>query len=260
MGITRSLGARLVPRAGDLAPGPVAEIVHQALDRAIRGIGPLDGARAAADKELADQGGDVEKAIDALVTTHLRLAGAEGFATNLGGLVTAAATIPANISGLALLQCRMVAAIAHLRGYDVDDSRVRNAVLATMMGEDAVTSLVKKGKLPGTPHQIATLPSAEVEDRAAAAERRLEEDRPPDAVRETDAPRGKGSRRKSRTHLDRVVGAQVATTLIANVGGKRLATFVGKRVPVIGGVIGAGSDAWATRQVGGYARAQFTRV
>ncbi|ROR91581.1 EcsC family protein [Nocardioides aurantiacus] len=257
MGITRRLGAKLVPRAGDLAPGPVAEIVHQALDRAIRGIGPLDGARTAAQKELEDQGGDVEKAIDKLVSTHLALAGAEGFATNLGGLVTAAATIPANISGLALLQCRMVAAIAHLRGYDVDDSRVRNAVLATMMGEDAVRSLVKKGKLPGTPHQIATLPSAEVEDRAAAAERRLEEERPPDAVRESDA---KGSRRKARTQLDRVVGAQVATTLIANVGGKRLATFAGKRVPVVGGVIGAGSDAWATRQVGGYARKQFTKV
>ena len=258
MGITRRLGAKLVPRAGDIAPGPVAEIVHQALDRAIRGVGPLDGARAAADGELEDQGGDVERTIDKLVNTHLALAGAEGFATNLGGLVTAAATIPANISGLALLQCRMVAAIAHLRGYDLEDSRVRNAVLATMMGEDAVTALVKRGRLPGTPHQIATLPSAEVEERAARAERKLEEERPPDAVRETEG-RGKPSRRKARTQLDRVVGAQVATTLIANVGGKRLATFAGKRVPVIGGVIGAGSDAWATRQVGGYARRQFTK-
>lgn len=258
MGITRRLGAMLVPRAGDIAPGPVAEIVHQALDRAIRGFGPLDGARAAAAKELEEQGGDVEKAVRKLVTNHVALAGAEGFATNLGGLVTAAATIPANISGLALLQCRMVAAIAHLRGYDLDDSRVRNAVLATMLGEDEVRSLVKKGRLPGTPHQIATLPSAKVEDLAAAAERRLEADRPQDAVRGDGADRPQASRRKARTQLDRVVGAQVASTLIANVGGKRLATFAGKRIPVVGGVVGAGSDAWATRGVGGYARQQFS--
>lgn len=256
MGITRTIGSKLAPHAGNIAPGPVAEVVHQALDRAIRGIGPLDGAREAAEKAKADQGGDAEKAIDKLLNTHLALAGAEGFLTNLGGLATAAATVPANISGLALLQCRMVAAVAHLRGYDLDDSRVRNAVLATMMGEDAVRALVKKGKLPGTPHQIATLPAEEVRQKAAAAERRLEEDRPADAERE---PREKPSRRKARTQLDRVVGSQVAAGLIADVGGKRLATMAGKRIPVVGGVIGAGSDAWNTRQVGAYARKQFTR-
>ncbi len=258
MGITRRLGARLLPHAGDIAPGPVAEIVHQALDRAIRGFGPLDGARAVAVAELEDQGGDVEKAIGRLVASHVALAGAEGFATNLGGLVTAAAAIPANISALALVQCRLVAAIAHVRGYDLDDSRVRNAVLATMLGEDVVRSLVKKGRLPGTPHQIATLPPAEVEDLAAAAERRLEEDRPSDAVREDGSDRPQGSRRKARTQLDRVVGAQVASTLVANVGGKRLFTFTGKRIPVVGGVVGAGADAWATRRIGGYARKQFS--
>ena len=41
-----------------------------------------------------------------------------------------AVTVPANIAGLALIQCRMVAAIAHLRGYDLDDRRTRNAILA----------------------------------------------------------------------------------------------------------------------------------
>ena len=40
-----------------------------------------------------------------------------------------ALTIPTNITGLALIQCRMIAGIAHLRGYDLDDPRVRNAIL-----------------------------------------------------------------------------------------------------------------------------------
>ena len=34
------------------------------------------------------------------------------------------AIAPANLAGVALLQGRMVGAIAHLRGYDVDDPRV----------------------------------------------------------------------------------------------------------------------------------------
>ena len=30
----------------------------------------------------------------------------------------------------------MVAAIAHLRGYDLEDRRTRNAILAALMGEE----------------------------------------------------------------------------------------------------------------------------
>ena len=79
-----------------------------------------------------------------MIENHVRYAGAQGFVTNLGGLVTAAVTIPANITGLALIQCRMIAGIAHLRGYDLDDPRVRNAILACMLGEDTVNALVKQ--------------------------------------------------------------------------------------------------------------------
>ena len=46
------------------------------------------------------------RAVHEVIENHVRLAGAQGFATNVGGLVTAAVTIPANIAGLALIQCR----------------------------------------------------------------------------------------------------------------------------------------------------------
>ena len=69
-------------------------------------------------------------------------------------------TIPANITGLALIQCRMVAGIAHLRGYDLDDPRVRNAILACLLGEDAVTTLVKRSRsCPAPPMAMATAPA-----------------------------------------------------------------------------------------------------
>ena len=53
--------------------------------------------------------------------------------------------------------------------------------------------------------------------------------------------------------LDRTLSAEVAAELITRVAGKRIATTVGRRVPVVGGVVGGGTDAWATWQIGRYA-------
>ena len=53
--------------------------------------------------------------------------------------------------------------------------------------------------------------------------------------------------------LDRIISAEVASDLIAKVAGKRLATTVGRRVPVVGGVVGAGADGYATWRIGRYA-------
>ena len=149
MGVKSAVGKQLAPRIANVAPGLTTAFVREALARAIQGIGPLPPAAKAADKQLREQKGDVERAIHEVIENHVRLAGAQGFVTNLGGLVTAALTIPANITGLALIQCRMIAGIAHLRGYDLDDPRVRNAILVTLLGEDVVGDLVKSKKVPG---------------------------------------------------------------------------------------------------------------
>ena len=53
--------------------------------------------------------------------------------------------------------------------------------------------------------------------------------------------------------LDRVIAAEVASELITKVAGKRLATTVGRRVPVVGGLVGMGADGFATWQIGRYA-------
>ena len=216
MGIGGSLGKALAPQVQRIAPDLTANFVHEALERAIDGVGPLPSAAAAADKQLEEQGGDVDLAIHEVIENHVRYAGAQGFATNIGGLVTAALTIPANISGLALLQCRMVAGIAHLRGYDLTDPRVRNAILGCMLGEDTIVSLIKKKKIPAPPMAIATAPAHD-------------------------------------PHLDKVMAAEVTSELLTKVAGKRVVTTVGRRVPVVGGLIGAGADGYTTWQIGRYA-------
>jgi len=216
MGIGGSLGKALAPQVQKMAPEMTANFVREALSRAVNGVGPLPGAAAAAEKQLREQDGDVEAAIHEVIENHVRYSGGQGFATNLGGLVTAALTIPANIAGLAMLQARMVAGIAHLRGYDLADPRVRNAVLMCMLGEDTVTSLVRKKKLPAPPMAIATAPAHD-------------------------------------PHLDNIIAAEVTSELLTRVAGKRIATTVGRRVPVIGGLVGAGADGYATWRIGRYA-------
>ena len=199
-----------------MAPGLTTAFVREALNRAIHGIGPLPPAAKAADKQLSEQRGDVERAIHEVIENHVRLAGAQGFVTNLGGLVTAAVTIPANITGLALLQCRMIAGIAHLRGYDLEDPRVRNAILVTLLGEDVVGSMVKAKKVPAPPMALATAPAHDA-------------------------------------GIDQVISGVVAADLITRVAGKRLATQIGRRIPLVGGVVGMGADAYATWKIGRYA-------
>ena len=220
MGLTKNVGKSLAPRITDLAPGLTTGFVREALARAIAGVGPLPPAAKAADKQLAEQHGDVDRAIHEVIENHVRYAGAQGFVTNIGGLVTATLTIPANISGLALVQCRMLAGIAHLRGYDLDDPKVRNAILACLLGEEQVAAMVKKKKLPAPPMALATAPAHD-------------------------------------PHLDTVIAAVVASDLIARVAGKKLATTIGRRVPVVGGLVGAGADGFATWRIGRYAEREL---
>ena len=149
MGVTRTIGRqlapRVVPRVTQLAPGLSASFVREALHRALAGAGPFTSAAALADKLLHSNDGDVDAAVKDVVDHHIRYAGVQGFATNLGGLVTMTVAVPANITGLAVLQDRMVAGVAHLRGYDLDGPGEATAADAI---RSAALSL-KAGALPG---------------------------------------------------------------------------------------------------------------
>jgi hypothetical protein len=219
MSIAKRVGKNLAPKVTVVAPQITAGFVQRALDRAIRGVGPLEPAAVFAEKHRKEQGSDA-KAIKSIIETHVRLAGAQGFLTNIGGLITVPVAVPANIAGLALIQCRMVAAIVHLRGYDLDDTKVRNGILASLLGEERMLSMIKKKKLPGTPMAVATAPVYDA-------------------------------------HLTTVMANEVAGEMITRMAGKRIAFTVGRRVPVVGGIIGAGTDGFSTWQIGRYVDREF---
>ncbi len=213
---TATSSNRLPQRLTELAPGLTAAFVREAMHRAIHGIGPLPPAAVAADRQLKEQKGDVDRAVHEVIENHVRYAGAQGFVTNLGGLATMAFTVPTNISGLALVECRMIAGIAHLRGYDLHDPRVRNAVLVCLLGEEKVQELVAAKKLPAPPMALATAPAHD-------------------------------------PWLDRVISAEVASDLVQQVAGKKLAGTVARRIPLVGGLVGMGADGYTTWKIGRYA-------
>jgi uncharacterized protein (DUF697 family) len=218
MGVGRSVGRKVGER---IAPSVASQYVRAVLDKAIDGVGPLRSAAASADSKLVDAGGDVEQAISRLLRLHVALAGAQGFVTNLGGMAAVAVAVPANVVGVTLVQCHLIAGIAHLRGYDLNDPRVRNAILVCMLGDDSARKLVSRSAIPASPLGIAT---------AASHDPALDE------------------------HISR----EVTTDLIARTAGRRAVTIVGRRIPLLGGVVGGSSDAFVTWQLGQYAMRELT--
>ncbi|MFV0452576.1 MAG: EcsC family protein [Propioniciclava sp.] len=211
----RSTGKNLVTRA----PQVGGSALRQLLDTAISGVSFLPSAKKAAAHHLVRRD-SVEDAIDGLVVNHIGLAMAQGFVTNLGGLATVAVALPANMAGVAVLQIRMVAAIAHLRGYDIEAARVRTALAMCLLGEEGSTRLVRTGILPGLPVVVATAP---VHDR----------------------------------NLDTVISERLFGELAARLGGRHAGVMLARRIPLLGGGVGGALDAAHTHGIGRFARDQF---
>lgn len=221
-GVARFVASSLAPAAQRFAPQAAAGVLRQVLEIAIDGYQRFPGAEKVAERHLARHGGDAELAVDTVIEQHIRLAGLQGFVTSIGGLVTLPIALPANLTGIAVVQARLVASIAHLRGYDLGDPRVRTAVITCLLGEDGVTDRLKKSSLPTSPLAIATAPVFDPE-------------------------------------LDRLVSAEVVGELIARIGGKRMGLMVTRRVPLLGGAVGAGVDGWSTYRIGQYADKSLVR-
>ena len=196
-----------------------ASFVEQLAQGALRGAGPLAPAREVAEEARAAHP-DAESAIDAVVREHTRLAAVSGFVTGLGGFIVLPVAIPANLLGFYTLSARMVAAIAHLRGHDIDQPEARVAVLAALTGDDV-------GKLLGSAGIV--LPASGV---TTAWLRRM-------------AP-------STTTMVNKAIGFRL---LVGT--GQRALVKLGRAIPVAGGMIGGSIDAVLIRSIARHARQVF---
>lgn len=203
------------------AQGNVSRLIAKILDLGIDGRSPFAGAAKVAAKARSSR--NQEEAIDAVIAQHVRGGAAAGFATSLGGFVTLAVAIPANVFGFYVQATRMVAAVAHLRGYDISAPEIRTAVLLTLIGNDSGEVLQEAG-VPITAATSGAVSSIVL-----------------------------GRLPKSALM---VVNKAVGFRILRSVG-ERTLTRLGRMVPVVGGVLGAGLDGFLMRQLGKAARKEF---
>lgn len=198
------------------------KLVDSLLTYGIDGFGPLNSASDSAEDALA-KSPDAELAIRSLIRIHVALAGAQGFVTNLGGIITLPVALPANVGAVSLIQIHLIAAIAHVRGHDVHSETVRTAILLCLLGNSATQVLKKAGIEIGQKFALTMIKRVPIE-------------------------------------ILRRVNRRVGFMLIAKYGAKRSAITLTKLVPLVGGVVGLTVDAASTGAVGAFAKKFFTNA
>ena len=200
----------------DADSGAIDRLVTLLLDVGLDGRGPLDPVREVADEALRRAGGDREKAIAALARRSTLGGAAGGFVTGLGGFVTMPVALPVNVAEFYLQAVRMVGAVAVLRGYDVDEPRVRSAVLLVLVGAESDEVLKKVGMASfssrATTYALGGLPPAAL----------------------------------------MMVNKAVGFRLMRGVSERTLAGF-GRGVPLAGGFVGAGLDGYMMKKIADHA-------
>jgi uncharacterized protein (DUF697 family) len=205
-----------------IAGASMLKLLDWAYDKVASSIPGLGSAEEMAAHHLERSGGDREKAISSLVGWQVGYAGAAGFVSNLGGLITLPIAVPANLASVILIQMRMIAAIANLRGYDATDPKVRTLTFLCLSGR-AGTSIMKEFGV-----SVSTRLTTTVLTRLSGA---------------------------SLGRINQAVGF----SLVAKAGTAGLLNM-SRIVPLIGGLVSGSVDAAVTRGIAGVARQMFPYV
>jgi hypothetical protein len=158
--------------------------------------------------------------IDSLVRWESSKSFTTGFATGLGGLIVLPVTVPAAIGAAWIVQARMVGAIAHMRGYDLEDDRVRTLAFAAIAGDATAMEAVKR---IGT--DLATRASKQAVQRVSG---------------------------RALIEINKKVGFRLLTK-----AGTTGVINLSKAIPIVGGIVGGTVDGAATRIVGRIAKETF---
>ncbi|KML40667.1 EcsC family protein [Cytobacillus firmus] len=188
-------------------------------DKAINGGVPgMDTAIELADSYL-QKGGTLDEKVKSLILWQNTKSATSGFLTGLGGLITLPVAVPANITSVILVQMRMVAAIAHMGGYDLKDDQVKSFVYACLAGNAAKDILKNAGVQIGKKLAVTGI-------------------------------------KKIPFEVIRKINQAVGFRLLTKFGEKGIVNL-GKMVPLAGGIIGGTVDAVATNTIGNVAHKLF---
>src|SRR4051794_35189685 len=124
-------------RGGALVPwDTLMQGVEWVYDRAVDGVPGLDGAEELA-AHYRERHPTPDEAIAALIRDQTGKAGLAGFVTGCGGFTAPPIPIPGHPVSAGLIQLRLLAAIAHLRGHDTRRTEGRTMGLGCPSGSEA---------------------------------------------------------------------------------------------------------------------------
>ncbi|MDN3220106.1 EcsC family protein [Pseudomonas nunensis] len=196
----------------------IMQALDWAYDKSVNGIKGLDSAEELAESYMNNEDTLYEQA-NSLIRWQNTKSATSGFVTGLGGLITLPLAIPANITSVLYVQVRMIAAIAHMSGYDIKDDKVKTLVYACLVANSAKDVLKDIGVAVG--NKLAM-----------------------NAVKSISG--------KTLQEINKKVGLKLFTKF-----GEKGIINLGKAVPLLGGLIGGTFDAYTTNTVGNIARDTF---
>ena len=111
------------------------KILGEILNLGINGGKGLSGAKELAEQYLQNKNykNNLER-INSLIKWEVRKNFTSGFLTSLGGILTLPLSIPSSLGINWILQTRMVAAMAYLGGFQIEESGVRMVIGLSLLG------------------------------------------------------------------------------------------------------------------------------
>jgi uncharacterized protein (DUF697 family) len=202
----------------ELNESTIQKALEFAYDKAVNGVKGLDTAEQLAQNYMNSED-SLEKQVNSLIKWQNAKAGTSGFVTGLGGIITMPVTLPANITSVLFVQIRMIAAIAHMGGYDLHDDRIKTFVYACLVGNSAKEVIKSAG--------------VQISKKLAT-----------NAIKSISG--------KVITQINQKVGFRLLTKF-----GEKGVINLGKTVPIVGGVIGGTVDSITTNIIGNTAKKMF---
>lgn len=197
--------------AEKLTQNTLMKALNWAYDSSVEGL-PFQKSAAELAWDYSQYSPDKIKNANKLIGWQTSKAGASGFITGLGGLITLPVAVPANIASVLYLQIRMIAAIALMGSYNLNQDQVRAFVYLSLVGN-------------------------EIKDIAKNVGIQLGQKMTKTAIQRIP--------RETIMEINQKVGFRLLTKLR-----EKGVINLGKAIPLIGGMVGGTFDAVTTHSIG----------
>lgn len=191
-------------------------------DTVADGIGPMVGSRAYAQDRLRQSDDDAEAAAKRVLKESVAAADSHDFASAIGEMAEIKGPVPTEVAGIAVINARMVGAIAELRGWDTDDPHVQSIVLMLVSGTSA----------PVSARAVTTLLGNKMTTNTVL---------------------------RMSTGVLKEFNKRLGIMLLAQYGSQRVASQIAGQIPLVGGLASTAVDSSLTKSVGDAAMGVFLK-